>query len=708
MAGGVITRAGSSAPTPVDPALKASGPSNVRRFTWSVIAGTVVGAIPIVWILFAMWVGHFNALRLVFNSDFYDGQARAIMHGHLYFSPSILRIEAFRHGGHSFTYFGIFPSLIRIPILLIAPSLFGELTAPYMFAAWLMMALFTALLMWRVRTLVRGDVALSRGEATCAGALIATITGGSMWLLLAAMPWVYDEDLAWSIALTVGALFMLIGLLERPSRRRVVGAGVLLLCANLDRLPTGWACAIGAVLVALWLGLGRRGNDLRRWAWPILGVAFVALVAGSVVNYLKFGTFFGLPLADQVFTSVNAHRRQFLAMNHNKGYGLKFLPTTLWTYFQPFGIRVQSIFPYVTLPAVPPTIIGKPFFDQTYRTASVPASMPLLFLLAIWGVLGAYGRRATEKARLLRIPLLAAAGCFGVALLWGYMAPRFEGDIMPLLILGSAVGLFYAWQWIGRRGALARTAFTVCVVILGLYCVVANFGIAVSPAPAGEWTDAQVTNFVSFQETLSNLTGRPLLDQVMRGTEPPDFAPAGKLFISGNCSALYLSTGETFQNDPQQNIEHATWVPVEQGPQVLHLFRVTYNGPGNGPSPIVPLVSYGDDTFFVHFTGVDTVRYGLEGPGFTDLGAPLTVKIGMAANVAVQADPVLHSYALVEGLHYGLDGVLPSSGPVVVHSQGPITGSSPPAITEVATLVPTQSLSLCHSLLKELSARQHG
>ena len=710
MTGGVITEAA----TPSAPDVEESPvqKSDVRRFTISALIGSAVGAIPFLWILWDMFIGHVNVLRLVFNGNFYDAQARAIMNGHLYIPRAVLQIEGFKHAGHYYTYFGIFPSLLRIPLLYFDSTLAGELTAPSILLAWALSALLTAMLVWRARILVRGSAPLSKGEAACHGALIATVTGGSIFLLLASMPWVYDEDAAWSIALTLGALFCLLGILERPTRGRVLAAGVFMLAGNFNRLPTAWACVIGAVLVAMWFRYGPGKVDHKRWAFPLLGVAVFAVAAGCVVNFVKFGTFFGLPLSTQVFTSVNTHRRVFLALSGNRGWGPEFLPTTLWTYFQPFGIHFQSTFPFVTLPTAIPAVVGKVVFDQTYRTASVPASMPLLFVLACIGIVASFRRRISDSAKLLRIPLFAAAGCFGVTLMWGYMAPRFESDFIPLLVFGSGTGLIYIWGWIDRRQATRQQRCTkkrpvaskrlvvTLVFVATLFSMIAAFGIAVTPQPAGEWTMQQVAEYVSIQKTLSDVTGHPLAREVTQGTNLPYFAPAGALFVEGNCQALYLSTGESFANDPEQQKEHSTWVTVEPSPQVLHIFSVNLLGFGNGSDAPIPLVSVGPDTFFVQYTDVDTVQYGFEGPGFVDIGLTNKVHVGATEDVAISADPTLQFYSVVEGGH-GFDGFIPSVGPVVVHTQSFAPGTQLTSITEVPDRVPQQPRSMCRSLLKQ-------
>ena len=589
------------------------------------------------------------------------------------------------------------------------------------------------MLLWRVRILVRGDLPLGDAEAASYGVLMAVITGGSTFLLLASIPWVYNEDLAWSIAATVGSLFALLGILERPTKGRIALVGVFVLAANLDRMPTGWAAAVGTVLVALWLALGRSGDDKKRYAGPVLAIAVISLAAGCIVNWLKFGIFFGLPFESQVWTSLNAHRREFLRLSGKKGYGLQFFPTDFWTYFQPFGIHVQSVFPYITLPATTPKIIGGTFFDATYRTASVPASEPLLFLLTCWGLLASFLRAASEKAKLLWIPLIAGVGCFGVDLIWGYIAPRFEADLVPLLVVGAATGTAYLWRAIDRRArravaggqneratkrilrsAVARRKFVIGVfVLLGVYGLVANFGIAAPPTVVS-YSNTQARGYVATQEDLSNLTGNPLASYVMEGSQIPYYEPAGKLFIVNNCSAtdggLYVSTGETFKYNPQQQEEHNTWIPVDRGEQVEHLFQYTYNGPLGAQSGPVPMVTVGADTIFIETTkNVHRLEFGISGPGFRTVFGPFPkVGLGKTYGVAIDTDPALHVFTIVTfavGGHYSVEEALPSGGSVQVHSVYTTKGTVPPPITTLSTPAARANMQLCDSVRSDISHR---
>ena len=153
-----------------------------------------------------------------------------------------------------------------------------------------MTGLFSSLLLWRVRFLVRGDVGMGRAEATGFGILMATIMGGTIWFLLAATTFVFNEDIVWSICLTIGSIFALLGVMERPSWPRVILSGVLILCANLDRATTGWACVVGAGLIALWFLLGFGGAANRRWFLPLLAAALTPLIISCVVNYANLAS----------------------------------------------------------------------------------------------------------------------------------------------------------------------------------------------------------------------------------------------------------------------------------------------------------------------------------------------------------------------------------------------------------------------------------
>ena len=161
-----------------------------------------------------------------------------MLHGHLYAPKGAFGAEAFLRAGHVYTYFGLFPSLLRMPVLALTHSLDGRLTALSMLLAWLVTARSAQCLSGEFDSYPRAAV-MSRAEAASYGVLLATIMGGSVLVYLASDPWVFSEDLTWSVALTVGSMFALLGVLERPSRARVIASGIIILAASLNRASTG-------------------------------------------------------------------------------------------------------------------------------------------------------------------------------------------------------------------------------------------------------------------------------------------------------------------------------------------------------------------------------------------------------------------------------------------------------------------------------------
>jgi hypothetical protein len=686
-------------------------PNGRRRFVAAVTAGMAIVSVPYLWVLWDLWTGQPSLLRWVGSGQFYDLQGRAILSGHLFLPNGAIGIEAFEHAGHQYTYFGLFPSLIRLPVLLFTNSYDAKLTAAALLLSWMATGCFSALLLWRVRILMRGSALLGRAEAASYGVLVAAITGGSVLVYLAAAPYVYNEDFAWSVALTLGSVFALLGVLERPSWGRVSIAGVLVLCTNLDRAPTGYACVIGALLVALWFFLGRDGQDHRRWVLPMVLVGLVPLAVSCVVTWIKFGLPFGLPMADQVWAHINAHRRYFLAANNGKAFSVRFIPSTAFAYLQPFGIRFGSVFPFITLPTSPAAAYGGVVLDQTYQTGSIPATMPLLFLLSCWGAITAFRRRQVGRVRLLRIPMLtAAAGVTGV-LVWGYIAERYLADFLPLLVVASAVGLVDIWRRVNGRSLRFRWLTLTAITALAAFSVVANVAAAITPE--GPWTSSQVNRFVSVQHLV---TPGALTRSVEQGSAIPAFAPADQLFAVGDCAGLYLSTGVTFKDIPGQQDQRFGWIPVQQEAGINHTIAFKLNVLPSQIRQPVPLLSYGRSTLVLAPIGSGHVDLRVEDPGGTAIAWPppsspditALLRPSVPIDLSVMTDPYLHRIAVKwVGGGWLIEHYLAGPGTAQVMATGLLPGGGLPPVSVADIPVPAVG-HLCQQILLTLKRSGQG
>lgn len=667
----------------------------IHRFVIAVTGFFVAVTVPYLWVLWDLWTGKVDVLRQYDPDNFYDLQGHALLSGHLWVPNGSLGIEAFVHGGHQYTYFGLFPSIIRLPVLALTHAYDGRLTAPSMLVAWVVTGLFASLLLWRVRVLIRGDAAMGWAEAVASGLTVAALTGGSVLVYLAAAPKVSDEDLAWSTALTVAAVFALLGVLERPSWGRVAASGVLVLAASLDRAPTGYACCLAAGLVAGWFALPRNRTESGRWILPMALVAVVPLAVVGLVNWTKLGTPFGLSESDQVWTQINAHRRQYLAASGGSGFGLGFLPSTLTAYFQPGGVHLQSAFPWITLPTAPAHTVGHVILDDSYPTDSLTASMPLLALLSLWGLITAFRPRPVGRVALTRLLLVATAAATSGVLLFGYIADRYLADFLPFLALAGFIGLVDVWRRLDGTARAVRTVALVAVLVLGGFGVWANVGATLTPSAL--WTNVQSRQFLDTQRGLSPAASASL---VRTGDRLPYFAPAGTVFAVSDCSGVYVSTGFSYVTVPPQLLMHETWNPVEQGPGITSLVQVVFHHPVAAGDPAVTLLTWGQTRVLLEPSGPDTVRTVVEDPGgpagvWPPLStAPQPVVPGTVYTMEIITDPNLNSI-VAGGLGGGIVHYLAGRGPAVVH------GSTGDLASVTDATGPPPSMALCRKLVKQ-------
>jgi hypothetical protein len=517
-------------------------PTDRPRFCAALAIGTAVIAIPYLWVLTDLWNRQPSLFRTTAPggklSNFYDLQGRAILAGHLYVPKGSLGLETFFHDGHQYTYFGIFPSLIRLPVLLITHSLDGKMTAISILLAWIVTALASAAILWHCRVRLRGPAGLGLAEATTYALAFAAILGGSALVNLAANPWVYSEDIAWSVALSLVAAVATIAMLERPSWARLTGLFLAVLGVNLTRAPAGMAWSVGAVAVGAWLAWRPPAGDSRRWGLPTMSAGVIALLAGFAVSLIKFGSLNAGPLVDQTW-----YRTHDLGLYHDHYFSLTFLPTGLSTYFGSLGVHFSSVFPFFTLPQYPVQGVGHTVLFGSEHMTSIPGSMPLLLILSLVGVFGIVRPSSPLAVRLLAIPFVTVALPAALLLVFGFFDNRDIGDYIPVLVIGSAVGLAVVWQYLGRRGSATRRLAVTGMALLCAYSIAVNFGMSVFPN--GWWTQQQTAAFVRAQERVTSAVGGSISSVVVHRSSLPAGGPLGQIVIIGRCNSVAFrpSTG---------------------------------------------------------------------------------------------------------------------------------------------------------------------
>gem|GEM_PF-687119 len=539
--GRVVTRYLKAHPRPQDtPYLESR-----RRFTSWTAGAAVISSISYIGILWNMSLNTMRSdVRTGYFGSFYDLQARSMFHGRFNVPLKSLGLEGFRLSGKEYTYFPPFPSIIRMPVLLVSNTFDGRLTSISMLAAWIVAICFGIMLMWRVRVMTQPSVEVTRAEAFIWSLLVLGAFAGSCWLYLGSLPSVYHEAFVWGCAGSFGALYFLTSTIQRATVRRSIGLGVFLLIAVWSRTTMGWGCAIAAIVAAVVL-LAQR-HISRRQSAGILAAAFASILAGAAVTYIKFQSPFMHPLAKQVWTQINAQRRAALAANGGGLTGLKYLPSTIATYFNPTGLSVHRYYPFIFQPLKPPPIkgIGGALFDQTYRTASVVASMPLLFLLTCIGVIAVIIPLRSNKFRNLAIPVFGAAiGAVGV-LAYGYISERYLGDFLPILLIGSTVGTASILSWSNKRKGPVRGLTFTAIALLAVWGILANSAIAIGTLHTNI-NRGDLTSLIASQRQTASFMGgkRP----IHHYTALPDTSQPNDIAVIDPCRAIYFGTGERFE-----------------------------------------------------------------------------------------------------------------------------------------------------------------
>lgn len=534
-------------------------PVSRRRIVASSLIGTFLGGLvySIVLLDFSLRLGR-TADGFRYATAFFETQANAFLDGHLWVPDKSLGIEGFEIGDRTYMYFGPFPALLRIPMLLVTQDFNGQMTVVSMFVAWVVFAVMAARLLWLVRAQIVGATApVTRREAALAAILLVGLTAGTTLTFVASLPWVYHEVYVWQTALVTAALYWMIRVARDPDPRAIAWLAFVATCTILTRTTGGWGVCLAVIGLGLWMRWGRSQRGHQHPAAWVVGAGALALAVGIAYNWAKFRHPYLFPLEQQVWTDVNEQRRTALEANGGTITGPQFLRTTLAAYFNPGGIRFVDYFPWITLPAEPPATYDA-VVDQSYRTGSVTAFMPLWLLLGLFSLLVVL--RPTRRhprgdgLRSLRAPLAATVLMTGGVMGYGYLANRYTSDFVPALAFGSMIT---AWGLL-RPALLSGRVWAVpllSAVALGTaYSVVAQTAVGVATA-ATTYRGEPLERFLTWQDRVSGGgPDSPVASLISVSDSLPRGGSADDLHIRGRCDGLYVHTGDLYQ----------PWVVVEE------------------------------------------------------------------------------------------------------------------------------------------------
>lgn len=422
------------------------------------------------------------------REHYYTAAALALLHGHLYVPEGFINGECFLIHGHCYGYFGITPSLVRLPAVLFAGN---SATSSDRFEA-----LFYALgfvtvalgLWWLTRQLVElWAPSAGRNRARVVGFLVSAAgLGATPLIFLVSRPLVYEEAILWGVAFALVGLAALVSVYRRP---RVLTIAVLIaadILAASARPTVGYTAlfatlALGIIVVRFpqWLDLVP-SRPPRRWGWYLIAGAFVALLSAPAMLYAKFGTL-GVPYKDSL--AVQAKPDQLKALSHPLGINPAVLPTKLFSILRPDSLDLLGHSPHVELGELTPTLLPPATpadVNGTWeRTSSVTATLPfsaaaMLAGLVIMGLALKRSRATGARNPVLLITglvLVSAAAAMFMELLYPGETYRYLADWLPLLAVGGSVGCAGVAARLPapaqRRAALTAVVAGACLLLAG-------------------------------------------------------------------------------------------------------------------------------------------------------------------------------------------------------------------------------------------------
>ena len=409
------------------------------------------------------------------SAGFFMAQAESMLHARLSVEDRHLQGECFRRETRCYGYFGITPSVLRIPALGILRWFRSALTPLYIAVA-ILLAYWAALRLLQRSLCASADPDRPRYLVLGYAILGAAALGPGSTLLFVTRPAVFEEAIAWSIAFVLLALNH-VWAWQARERKSLVPAVLFGIAAANARPTAALACGVlGLLAAALWYRRDPRPG--RHVLAAALCLSLLPGLTAGAVFWLKLRTPLPSPLLNEQVQEA-PHWRDILRRNGQKTMGLMFTPTELVAYFRPDAVTRQPEWPFFDFRFprepilwVPPLPVNGTY---TERFTSLTAAMPLPWIVNLivlgwlartgWAAVKRRGLSPSTPAALAGDQWLLAAGSFASAAAMFVLVittvgitNRYLSDFYATSVVGFAIGHHAIVPFFARRPAAAAFA----------------------------------------------------------------------------------------------------------------------------------------------------------------------------------------------------------------------------------------------------------
>lgn len=512
-----------------------SGRLTVDERKWARI-GTLI-AIVVFWLIATCMQPWLLFDRGPYTTDFYDTQARSLTHGHFDIPAEVAGIEGFVIDGKTQIYFGIGPTLLRLPLSGVSDVFDRRLSLLSELLALSVLGLAAARLLKKARPLVVGA---PNGQPWWFAAFAASATLGTPLLFFASSPLVYHEAELWGAAAGLAGLDLVLRWWREPTRRHLIEAVALATFAVSCRPSSGLSPAIALGIFGLVLAWRRRWME----ALVILVASVIPLIAFAITNWARFGSLFSVPFPLQVFSQFNENRQAMLRDNNGSFFGLKFAPTNIVRYLSPIAISFERLFPFVAWPAKA-TVYGNVTFDTVDRSGSIVTGAPMFIPLAL---VGAWWTLVRDRTRQWSVISIAAVVSTFSTITIAYVAHRYLADLVPALLVFACAGLWCIARGLQMRPKWLKRSVLGVLTLLFVFGFWNQLGLALTTRAFSILpTEIDARAMAKFQYSLDDSFFGGVPPNVIKISEGPlpssDAVGAGTIAIIGDCSAAYRYDG---------------------------------------------------------------------------------------------------------------------------------------------------------------------
>jgi hypothetical protein len=438
--------------------------------------------------LAATWLATYGTWRLFQPEVFgcvYDAQAASFLQGRWDVPREVLRTEGFTRDGKWYSYFGVFPALLRVPLMLAMPEMAGRWSRLFVVCASMLTSGYALLILRTARKAFSLSESARRAVRWIDPLFVVLIGLGSTVIFLPSRSFPHHEAPAWGAAMALASFYHLLKYLAGDPPRKPIGhlsaAAIFAVCAFFSR-PTIGGGPIAALLLLGFNALASRHGFSRRPApaasrsaamVPLCAVA-LTMAAYVGVNYARFRTLAeGAPLYLHEETARDPER---MARTGGRLMHLSNVRTNLLNFALRFNLEFSPHFPWVFAPRTA-AVFPDAKIDSVEWFGSAIATMPLLCALSVLGIRSLRRPLTSSSDATPWIPMLGALAGAGALLPVNFISHRYVHDFLPWLVVSGAFGIH---TLLTLRSRQIRHAAWTLALAAGAFSVYVNCALAIT------------------------------------------------------------------------------------------------------------------------------------------------------------------------------------------------------------------------------------